>query len=130
MKEIIIDTNVVIRLLIQDIPQQFAFSKKILQDIENASIKGYLPLLVIGEIIWILRTYYNIKNSEFIPKLKILLAYKNLVVLETKKQIVIDALDLMLSKNVDFTDAYIFCTRDKREIISFDNDFKKLLKLL
>ncbi len=126
MKEFIIDTNVFIRYLIRDVPRQFEKAKKLFSDIENQKIKGFVSILVINEIIWILENYYELKRPSYIPKLIKLFALKNIKIAEIEKDIIFKIFETMQKGNVDFTDLYLFYTSDKDKIFSFDSDFKKI----
>lgn len=128
MKSVLIDTNIIIRLLVRDNQQLLQAAQVTIDEIENGSIQGILSILVIGEIIWILENYYKLKRKDYFPYFKKLLALSGIKILETNKALILETLDLLLKHHVDFTDTYLFCTREDREIISFDNDFKKLLK--
>ena len=126
MKAFIIDTNIFVRLLTQDVASQFEKAKKFFETIEKSQQKGLVSILVINETIWILRRYYRLKKETFIPQILHLLALKNLKIIEVKKDVIVQALELMLMRNVDFTDAYLFCAKGDKEVFSFDEDFKKL----
>ena len=126
MTAFIIDTNIFVRLLTHDVVSQFEKAKKIFDAIEKSQQKGLVSILVINETIWILKKYYHLERKTFIPQILHLLALKNLKIIEVKKDVIVQALELMLKHNVDFTDAYLFCAKGDKEIFSFDKDFKKL----
>lgn len=125
MTTVIIDTNVFVRILTQDIPSQFEKAKKFFEAIEKSQQKGLVSILVINETIWILRRYYDLKRNVFIPQILQLLLLKNLNITEVKKDVIIKVLELMVKRNIDFTDAYLLCTKEDKQIFSFDEDLKK-----
>lgn len=128
MTTIIIDTNIFVRLLTQDISSQFEKAKKFFEAIEKSQQKGLVSILVINETIWIFRRYYGLKRKAFIPQILQLLALKNLNITEVKKNVIIKVLELMLKRNIDFTDAYLLCTKEDKEIFSFDEELIKTAK--
>ena len=126
INSIIFDTNVIVRYLVKDPPFQLIQAQRYIEKIEQGKLKGLLSVLVINEIVWVLEKYYSLKRAIYVPLLLKLLALKNIRIIEVKKNLIITALELMLRSNVDFTDAYLFCTKGDKKIFSFDEDLKKL----
>ena len=123
---VLIDTNIFVRLFTSDVEHLHIRSVKLIEKIEEGDEVGLISVLVINELAWVLSEFYGMKKQEFIPDLLELLAFKHLNILETKKKYVVDALELMLKKNLDFTDCYLLQVRGDRELFTFD---KVLLKL-
>lgn len=126
MKTVVLDTNIFIRFLIQDIAPQFEKANQLFESIEKLQDRGFVSILAVNEVIWILHTFYNLKREIYLPQLIQLLALKNIKITEVKKNVIMQVLELMNQRNIDFTDAYLFCTKGDKEIFSFDQDFKKL----
>lgn len=126
MKEVVIDSNVVIRLLVRDSPLQLLQAQNLLKDIEEKRIQGLISILVINEIIWILEKFYDLKRKSFIPKILKFLALKNVKIIEAEKILIIGCLKKMEKRNFDFTDVYLSKIGKKEQIFSFDKDFEKL----
>lgn len=126
MKEVLLDSNVFIRFLIQDVPSHFKQAKEIFEDIEEGKIKGFVSLLVINEIIWILENFYELKRDIYIPKFLELLSLSNIKIMEVKKEAILIILQEMPKHTMDFTDVYLFQAKGKRAIASFDKDFEKM----
>jgi len=124
MKELVLDTNIFIRYLIEDIPFQYKESRKIFEAIENGTLKGLVSILVVNETIWILENYYEIKRSVYIPKLLQIFALKNLKIIEIAKEVLSLILKSMEASRLDFTDLYLLHTSKKEKIASFDKDLK------
>jgi len=124
---VLIDTNFILRLLLEDIPSHFKKSKRLFKEIENNKSIGLLSILVINELIWILENFYEKKRKDFIPQVLKVLSLKRIKVLEIKKKELIFILEKMIEKNLDFTDLYLLCFGKelKHDIASFD---KKLVK--
>ena len=124
MKELVLDTNIFIRYLIEDIPFQYKESRKIFEAIENGTLKGLVSILVVNETIWILENYYEIKRSVYIPKLLQIFALKNLKFIEIAKEVLSLILKSMEASRLDFTDLYLLHISKKEKIASFDKDLK------
>lgn len=126
MKEVVLDTNVFLRFLLKDIKSQYETAKKIFEDIEKQNVKAWVSILVINEIVWIMKKYYEIEASLFVPKLLQILLLKNIEIIEIDKNRLLMILQILSKTNFDFTDLYLFYTQNKDKILSFDKDFKKL----
>ena len=126
MKELILDTNVFIRFFIKDVPSQFEKTREIFEKIEKREIKGFVSILVVNEIIWILENFYNLKREIYLPKLLKLLLLDNIKVIEVKKNLLIKVLQQMQKQKFDFADLYLSQIAGEKKIFTFDKDFKKL----
>lgn len=128
MSEILLDTNIFARYLVGDIPSQNNKAKVIFQSIFNGKDKGLVSILVIDELIWVCENYYGYKREEYLPKIIKLFSFRNIQVVETKKEIIMEIFKLMQKSNIDFTDYYLIKISKSRKIYSFDRDLSKLLK--
>ena len=126
MRDVILDTNIFVRFFVQDIEDQFQKARNIFTRIEKGELLGFVSVLVINEIIWILDSYYEIERKVYIPLLLNILALKNIKILEIGKEVIMKVLERMEKQKVDFTDIYLFQVAGSREIFSFDKDFIKL----
>lgn len=126
MKQIYIDSNVIIRLFIKNVEKQVSQAQKLIKTIEEKTQYGLLSILVINEIIWILENYYNLQRKEFMPWILKLLALKNIKIIEAKKELIIKILEKMQTQKFDFTDMYLAHITDPKNIFSFDRDFDKI----
>lgn len=128
MNKAVLDTNVFIRHLVGDVPEQTEKAREIFNDIEGGKISGFVSILVINEFIWILEKYYGFTRNLYIPKLLKLLVIRNLKIIETKKELIIAILETMQKRKFDFTDVYLALTTKKEQLVSFDKDFGKLYR--
>lgn len=129
MREITLDSNVFIRLVTQDIQDQYERAKEIFGDIEKEEVIAYVSILVVNEVIWILENYYKMKRADYIPQLLNLIYLSNLNIIEAKKDLIISCLKKMQSKKFDFTDVYLSQITEKEKFFSFDQDFDKLFSI-
>ncbi len=126
MATVFIDTNVVLRYLLGDIKSQYKQAENILKQAEKNEIKVFISILVIDELIWALNRYYQIPKKSFIPALLNILSIKNIQIFEAKKDLIINLLQSMVTREIDFTDLYLSKIATKEQLFSFDKDFKKL----
>lgn len=128
MREYFVDTNVFLRFLLADNKKQYLLAKKLFQKAEDGKISLWTTDIVILEIIWTLKSFYQLKPQEIQHSITSLTALENLKV--ENKNLILEALDFFVNKNVDFVDAYNFLLAKKadKKIISFDQDFDKLGK--
>lgn len=126
MSELLLDSNILLRHLLQDIPSQSQKATAMIAEIEKGKKTGFLSILVINEVIWILKRFYRIRRIVFIPQLLKILHINNIKVIEIKKQALIKILEKMKNKEIDFTDVYLSEIAGNRAIASFDADFEKL----
>ena len=128
MKErIYVDTNVFIRYLTNDAPEQAEQSKNLFKQAEEGRYELFICDLVAAEIIYVLESVYEISKKDASEKLLAIIKLIN-VTLENKS-IILEALELYEGKNLDFTDAYQICHARKsghKKLFSFDKDFKKI----
>ncbi len=124
----LIDTNIFVRLFTSDEEQLLARSVELIERIEGGEEKGVISVLVLNELIWVLEQFYGFKKTDYVPDILELLSIKNMKILETKKKYVVDALKLMLTKNLDFTDCYLLQVKGDHELFTFDKPLLKASK--
>jgi predicted nucleic-acid-binding protein len=128
MKQVIIDTNIFLRYFLRDMETQYQESSLLFTKISKEEVVGVVSVLVINEVIWGLGTRYKINRNDYLPKLKSIIALKNIRIAEVSKDVVQEIFNLMIGNKIDFTDYYLSKIAGDRDIFSFDKDFQKLLK--
>ena len=121
----LIDANIIIRYLLGDHETLSPQASEIFALVEEADKQVIILDSVVMEAFFVLHKFYKIPKPEVIDDLKTILAF-NGVINEDKFQI-LEALNIVLYKNLDFVDA-LLCVKSKHygfELLSFD---KKLLK--
>src|SRR3989344_5238394 len=126
MSELLLDSNIFLRHFLQDIPSQSSHATSIIAEIEKGEKVGYLSILVINEVIWILKRFYQVKRKDYISQLIKILHINNMKVVEVKKEVLLRILEKMKRREIDFTDVYLSEIAGNRAIASFDEDFEKL----
>ena len=99
-----LDTNVLVRFFAQDDAEQ---SRRVDEFIQSLTPEdpGYVSLVVIAELIWVLRGRYRASKSQLIHCLNQLLNSPELV-LESESAVA-QAMQLFASRKADFTDCLI-----------------------
>ncbi len=126
MNEVYIDTNVLLRYFLGDIPDQFEDAQNLIESIEKGEKIGFISILVINELIWIFEKYYLLKRGVYIPKILKLLLIEKVKIFEVKKDLVRKVLEKMQKRKFDFTDVYLASIAPSGQVISFDKDLKKI----
>lgn len=119
----LIDTNLIIRFLIKDDPDQFEATQKLFSSQDENLI---LPDLILAEVVWTLHSVYKLTKQEIIEKLLKLLKLKNLT---ANFNLLINSLLIYRDYNISFVDAYLiaFCEQNKLAgIYSFDKGLDKI----
>lgn len=99
-----LDTNIVVRYLTHDDPAQAAAAVRVMDSLTSHS-PGFLSLIVIVELVWVLQAAYRFKKSEIEQVLETLLRSKELVI--ERAEIVSQALRKFSAGRADFADCLI-----------------------
>ncbi|MFP4082281.1 MAG: PIN domain-containing protein [Candidatus Aminicenantes bacterium] len=120
-----LDTNILVRYLTQDDPEQ---SKKASREINKALAAGDLFFIadtVLCELVWVLESAYGYNRKEIAPTLERILRTKQFQFQD--KNILWQCLSDYQSKKGDFADHLIGRTglnAGCREILTFDTELK------
>ncbi len=127
-----LDTNVIIRYLINDDPKKSEKCYELFQKVKRGEIELTTCEAVIAEVVYVLSSprLYNLPRSEIYSLLLPIISLYGLKL--PQKHLYIRALDIYTQKNIDFEDALIFAHMEKKkikEIYSYDCDFDKIEEL-
>ena len=81
-----LDTNVVVRYMMQDDPKQSSKATRFIEGLTSER-PGYLQLVAILELVWVLSSSYGLKRGDLAEALDLLLR---------SKEIIVDRTDLLL----------------------------------
>ena len=118
---ILLDTNYILRYLLQDNEEMFRTSKKVI-----GSQHCFVLESVLAEVVYVLSGIYKIPKPLVSKTLSQFISLDNISMNETIS-IFITALEFYQSKNLDFVDCCLCARKDRFEIKSFD---KKLTKCI
>ena len=68
-----LDTNVLVRYIVQDDPDQSAAAERLIEGRCTAQAPGYVSVLVLAELVWVLTSAYDYKKVAVIPVIRQLL---------------------------------------------------------
>ncbi len=98
------DTNLFLRVLIPNDPQQAEASLRVFQQAADGKFVLQTNALVIAEIIWVMTTVYKAKRSTIHEGILGILNTPGVHV--EHEAIITKAMDIFLHTNIDFIDAY------------------------
>ena len=126
MKRIWLDSNLIIRIVTNDPPEQTAKAGAFLTKAEQGAFRLVVTPVIVAECVWVLSSFYKHSKVAVAAALSKVLTNPGLEVLEERS--VQSALTLMAEKNVAFIDAFIATkARAANEpVASFDRDYRKL----
>ncbi len=121
MKERFVDTNVFLRFLTDDIPEQAEQAAELLQAAGAGKTALVTSALVIAEIVWTLESYYELSRGEVA---RLVLAILNTPGLRVEHgELIAEAAGLYAQLNVDYADAFNACWMRRQgldQVVTFD----------
>lgn len=122
-----LDTNVIVRYLAQDDPQQSPRATNLFERQLTVEVPGFISLVAMAETIWVLERSYGLSPRELASAIELLLQTDVLVV--EHEQEVFTAMIALKQGQGDFADALIAALGAKagcRHTLTFD---QKALRL-
>lgn len=123
MSKNLIDTNLIIRYLVNDDPHKVAKVEQLLKDKNH---KNILLDSVIAEIIWVLNLYYALDKQEISVKVKALIHVESV---ECNAFLINRALTIWEENTVSYIDAYLATVAELGNIPLYTYD-KKLSSII
>jgi len=128
-ERIFADTNLFLRYLTDDVPDQAEAFEKLLQKAIQGELRLVTNVMVIAELVWTLESYYRLPRQDIQDKVLAMLNTPGLEVFE--EELILPAIIWYQEKNVDFIDAYnaawlvdngleTVCTFDRKHFARFD----------
>ncbi|MBI2613985.1 MAG: PIN domain-containing protein [Candidatus Levybacteria bacterium] len=132
MNCVILDTNIIIRLITADDKIKQEKAALLFEKIKEGRITAFIHDVIFAEIVFVLvsKKLYNLQKNKIQA---LLLPIVNLTNIKfNNKKSVKRALDLFVKYDLDFEDALIaaYAEKSKSEIFSFDRDFKKISSII
>jgi uncharacterized protein len=98
------DTNLFLRYLTDDVPEQAGAVERLLRRAEQGEFILVANALVVAEIVWTLESFYNLPKPDIKAKILAILNTPGLEVADAG--LVLQAIADYVERNVDFADAY------------------------
>jgi predicted nucleic-acid-binding protein len=99
-----LDTNVLVRYIMQDDAKQAPQATRLVESL-SAEAPGFLPLVAVVELAWVLSSAYDLDRAQLVEALEGVLRTKELVI--ERAEMVWKALRTFQSVNADFADCLI-----------------------
>jgi predicted nucleic-acid-binding protein len=115
-----LDTNILVRFFAQDSPSQAKRAETLLQTL-TAEAPGFVSLISLVELVWVMRTQYRMSRAELVESLERLLDSPEIIV--ENHPAVAQALRTFSAAKADFADCLIErCGHlaGCREMVTFD----------
>lgn len=128
MKKLIIDTNILLRFFIKDVPHQAEEARKVFKQAEKGEVKLIIPQIVIFEIVFQLIKLYKFEKEKVIEAIKVILNTDYFDVQDN--EIFQESLKKFNLANISFVDCFIasYSEKQKGEVFTFDKKLTKLSK--
>ena len=117
----LIDTNVIIRFMVGDHPEHLVIATEIFTKIEQGEYEVEILESVLMEVLFVLTKFYKLPKTNVIEDLKKIIALRGV---SGDKVLLIETLNIVETKNIDFVDALI-CAKSRLQgygKLSFDKD--------
>jgi len=122
-----LDTNILLRHLLGDHPEQSPRATRLLMHVEQGEIRLHMSLLAVSEAVFTLERSYRQPKKAVADALLPLLEMPGIIL--PGKRVLRRAFELYTSLNLPFADAYHAALMEQMhpsEIISFDRDFDRI----
>jgi predicted nucleic acid-binding protein len=121
----LVDTNVLLRFLSGEPPQQAVAARKLFNRAAAGEIVLDVSPVIVAETIYTLLSFYEVERRDAVEKLLALLQQRGLKVRDGAQ--VFSALERLRTTNVGFADSYLAaCGADENlAIASFDRDLDR-----
>lgn len=126
MKSLLLDTNIFLRFILNDVPNQQKIAEKLLKQAKDRQLNLRVPQIIIFEIEFILNKYYFFSKNDIFGKLKSIIDASYLDIQD--RDIFKTALSFYEDKNISLVDCFLRANADINgiEIFTFDQKLAKL----
>ncbi|MBW1801283.1 MAG: PIN domain-containing protein [Deltaproteobacteria bacterium] len=129
MKTSLVDTNVIIRYLVEDpdkVQGKFKGVFTFFPKVERGETKIEVCELVLFEAFFVLTKLYDVPQKEAADKLSGIISFKGVIM--PNKGVILSCLEMLQAERIDLVDAYLLAFSKKKNIkgiYSFDRDLSK-----
>ena len=123
---IALDTNILIRYITQDVPEQAAIAERLLDSLTSDS-PGFVSREVVIEIVWVLERSYKFSRTQIVEVLTTLIGAENLII-ESDEDIA-HATFIYEQSSTGFSDLAILLASERvgcEGIYTFDRRFARM----
>ncbi len=124
-KVYLIDTNVILRYLLEDHETQSPKAKAFMLQVSQGKKKIEIPAVVAVECIYVLEKYYAVPRNEIVESISAVLNFSGVV--NTDRSEILEALLKFKTSNTDIVDCILAAqSSPEKPVVSFDKDLEKL----
>ena len=125
MKRLILDTNVLVRFLVQDDARQATAATRLIKDAQSGVYELLLDRMVLAELVYVLMSHYKQTRVD-VANTALAIVRSPYVRVEREPELV-DSLLRFRDHGVDWVDAWLAATGASSglDLASFDRDFDK-----
>jgi uncharacterized protein len=119
--QVFVDTNVFLRFLTNDVPEQATAVEKLLRRAAAGDISLVTNSMVIAELVWVLESYYGLPRTSIQESAMAVAHMDGLTLPEI--DLVTEALIAYGDANIDYIDAYNavwMADRGLKQVLTFD----------
>jgi predicted nucleic-acid-binding protein len=120
-----IDTNIVLRWLLDDVPEQTLRIEKVFNSKEVKKI--YIADIVLAEVVWVLKSYYKFEKTDLVQMLQTVLSFPKFVANKSLFENVIA--QFLEASSVSFVDLMILNYAKLNEALPLFSLDKNLVKI-
>jgi len=128
MNKVFVDTNLFLRYLTNDLPEQAAHLENLIERSNRGELRLVANSMVFAEIVWTLQSFYQYPKDKIDEIVSAIVASEAFEIEE--RDILLQALEDFHSLNIDFVDAYIASWMQKRRLDKIatlnKKDFKRI----
>ena len=127
MSEYLLDTNYILRFLLNDIPSQVKIIKDKFLLAKEGKINITVPYIVFLELDFALSKIYQFSKDKIVDKLLSIIASPYLDI--EKRNILLQALSFFSKTNISFVDSVLLveARQTGKQLLTFDKKLKKLV---
>ena len=129
-KTVLLDTNVIIRFLLNDHEKLSKKAGKIFKKIIDQKIEAILNHVTTAEVYYVLYKVYELPKKDIVGQLNTIINLGNINI--DQKYLILKTLYILEKYNIPFVDAYnlLFALAYEAELKTFDIKLRKLYKRL
>lgn len=126
--KLFLDTNVLLRVFLEDNQQQLTTCKQLIAQIEEGKFSVYTSGIIFLEMSYVLKSVYQIPYQEIIQILSSVFEIRGITIIEKTNTKL--ALEMYKKYKIKFTDCLIASQLPKDTIlVSFDEELSKLREI-
>ncbi len=124
-KVYLIDTNVVLRYLLDDHETHSPMAKVFMLQVSAGKNKAEIPEVVVVECVYVMEKFYEIPRTEIVESLSGILNFTGIV--NTDRSEILKALLKYKTSNTDIVDCILAAqSSSEKVVVSFDKELEKL----